>query len=98
MYSCKIYNFQFQVQKLLWLPEELSKLPAHIVEIFLVGIAPCDDEYEWNNCANEIAYDWFVKNLNRYSYIIGEVSYLEYNYKLNISSNQKKEKYIYTCM
>ncbi|KAF7395116.1 hypothetical protein HZH66_008290 [Vespula vulgaris] len=63
-----------KVQKLLWLPEELSKLPAHIVEIFLVGIAPCDDEYEWNNCANEIAYDWFVKNLNQYSYIIGEVS------------------------
>ncbi|XP_015181603.1 PREDICTED: putative ATP-dependent RNA helicase TDRD12 [Polistes dominula] len=63
-----------EVHRLLSLPEKLSKLPAHIVEIFLVGIAPCDNEYEWNNYANEIAYDWFVKNYNQYSYIVGKVS------------------------
>ncbi|KAI4497388.1 hypothetical protein M0802_007399 [Mischocyttarus mexicanus] len=63
-----------KVHRLLSLPEELSKLPTHIVEIFLIGIAPCDDEYEWNKCVNEIVYDWFVKNCNRYSYIVGKVS------------------------
>ncbi|XP_014604220.1 PREDICTED: putative ATP-dependent RNA helicase TDRD12 isoform X2 [Polistes canadensis] len=63
-----------KVQKLLSLPEELSKLPTHIVEIFLVGVAPCDNEYEWNKYANEIVSDWFDKNYNQYSYIVGKVS------------------------
>ncbi|KAK2576510.1 hypothetical protein KPH14_005833 [Odynerus spinipes] len=63
-----------KVQRLLWLPEELSKLSIHIVEVFLVDIAPCDDEYEWNDCANEMVHNWFIENFNKYAYVVGVVS------------------------
>ncbi|XP_025265669.1 putative ATP-dependent RNA helicase TDRD12 isoform X2 [Camponotus floridanus] len=61
------------VYKLMHIPEELSNLPTHIVEIFLAGVAPPDKEYMWNHCANEAVHKWFSKNFDERSYIIGKV-------------------------
>lgn len=57
------------------IPEKLSNLPTHIVEIFLAGVAPPDKEYMWNYCANEAVHKWFSKNFDERSYIIGKVSF-----------------------
>ncbi|OAD56630.1 Tudor domain-containing protein 12, partial [Eufriesea mexicana] len=62
------------VYKLLDMPEELIKYPMQVVEVFLVGIAPHDEEYVWNNCAIDSVYQWFKENVDNRSYVIGTVN------------------------
>lgn len=57
------------------IPEELSNLPTHIVEIFLAGIEPHDKECMWNYYTNQAVHEWFEKNFDERSYIIGKVSF-----------------------
>lgn len=61
------------MDKLLWLPEEFSKVPTNIVEVFLFGITPCDKEYEWNNHTNNVVHNWIADNINECSYVVGVV-------------------------
>lgn len=68
-----IIHEYIDVRKLIHIPEELLNLPTHIVEIFLTGLAPCDEEYIWNNYANEAVHKWFSENFDERSYIIGKV-------------------------
>lgn len=56
------------------IPEELSNLPTHIVEIFLAGIEPHDKEYTWNKYTNKAVHDWYSKKDER-SYVTGKVSF-----------------------
>ncbi|XP_050453768.1 putative ATP-dependent RNA helicase TDRD12 isoform X2 [Cataglyphis hispanica] len=67
-----IYD-EIDVCKLMHIPEELSNLPTHIVEIFLAGIEPHDKEYMWNDYTNEAVHEWYSKNFDERSYIIGKV-------------------------
>lgn len=58
------------------IPEELSNLPTHIVEIFLAGVTPYDKEYVWNYHTNEAVHKWYSKsNEDQRSYITGKVSF-----------------------
>ncbi|XP_029663616.1 putative ATP-dependent RNA helicase TDRD12 isoform X3 [Formica exsecta] len=68
-----IIHEHVNVCKLMHIPEELSNLPTHIVEIFLVGIEPHDKEYMWNYYTNQAVHEWFEKNFDERSYIIGKV-------------------------
>ncbi|KMQ93903.1 atp-dependent rna helicase tdrd12 isoform x1 [Lasius niger] len=62
------------VCKLMHIPEELSNLPTHIVEIFLAGVTPYDKEYVWNYHTNEAVHKWYSKsNEDQRSYITGKV-------------------------
>lgn len=61
------------VRKLLHVPEEILNLPTHVVEIFLTGLMPADEEYKWNYYTTEQAHKWFTENFDERSYIIGEV-------------------------
>ncbi|XP_029178829.1 putative ATP-dependent RNA helicase TDRD12 isoform X2 [Nylanderia fulva] len=61
------------VCKLMHIPEELSNLPTHVVEIFLAGVAPQDEEYEWNYHINETVHKWLAEKNGRGSYITGKV-------------------------
>lgn len=62
------------VYNLLYMPKELIKYPIQVFEVFLVGIAPHDDEYIWNNCAIDAVYEWFKENVDNRSYVIGTVN------------------------
>ncbi|XP_076749741.1 putative ATP-dependent RNA helicase TDRD12 [Xylocopa sonorina] len=65
--------YKVNAYRLLYMPEEFIKYPPEVVEVFLVGIAPHDDEYVWNNCANDMVYQWFKENISDSSYVIGMV-------------------------
>lgn len=58
------------------MPEELIEYSTQVVEVFLVGIAPHDEEYVWNNCAIDAVYQWFKENVDDRSYVIGTVYYI----------------------
>ncbi|XP_054009470.1 putative ATP-dependent RNA helicase TDRD12 [Hylaeus anthracinus] len=60
--------------RLLHLPEEFVKYPTQIMEVFVVGIVPHDDEYNWNRCAFDAVYEWFQNNVDERSYVIGTVN------------------------
>lgn len=55
------------------MPEELIKYPIQVMEVFLTGIAPHDNEYVWNNCAIDAVHQWFKENVDDKSYVIGTV-------------------------
>lgn len=61
------------VCKLMHIPEELSNLPTHIAEVFLAGVAPQDEEYEWNYYTNEMVHKWLANKNDPRSYITGKV-------------------------
>ena len=61
-------------RRLLHISEELTKYPSQVIEVFLVGIAPHDDEYVWNSCATDAVYQWFKENVDERSYVIGTVN------------------------
>lgn len=65
----------FQVRKLMQIPQELLSLPTHIVEIFLAGVVPYDEEYTWNHYATDAVHNWFLENVDNRSYITGKVSF-----------------------
>ena len=60
--------------RLLYIPEKFVKYPVQVMEVFLVGIAPHDEEYVWNNCATDAVYQWFKENIDEKSYVIGTVN------------------------
>ncbi|XP_043604134.1 putative ATP-dependent RNA helicase TDRD12 isoform X3 [Bombus pyrosoma] len=62
------------VYRLLHMPQELIEYSMQVVEVFLVGIAPHDEEYVWNNCAIDAVYQWFKENVDDRSYVIGTVN------------------------
>nr|XP_012143302.1 PREDICTED: putative ATP-dependent RNA helicase TDRD12 isoform X2 [Megachile rotundata] len=62
------------VYRLLHMPEKLVEYPVQVMEVFLVGITPHDDEYVWNNCAIDAVYEWFKENIDEKSYVIGTVN------------------------
>ncbi|XP_067204330.1 putative ATP-dependent RNA helicase TDRD12 [Linepithema humile] len=68
-----IIHENIDARKLLDIPEELLNLSTHIVEVFLAGIAPYDEEYTWNHFTNEAVHKWFSENFDERSYIIGKV-------------------------
>lgn len=57
------------------IPEELSNLPTHIVEIFVAGVAPLDKEDVWDCHTNNAVHKWFSKHFNKGSYVFGKVSF-----------------------
>ncbi|XP_076234936.1 putative ATP-dependent RNA helicase TDRD12 [Calliopsis andreniformis] len=59
--------------RLLHMPEEFVKYPTQIVEVFLVGVTPHDEEYVWNNHAVNFVCHWFKENVDERSYVIGTV-------------------------
>ncbi|XP_014469749.1 PREDICTED: putative ATP-dependent RNA helicase TDRD12 isoform X2 [Dinoponera quadriceps] len=61
------------IYKLIHIPEELLNLPTHIVEIFLAGIAPYDNEYTWNHYATDAVYKWISEKVDSSTYITGKV-------------------------
>ncbi|KAL0118063.1 hypothetical protein PUN28_009027 [Cardiocondyla obscurior] len=62
------------VRKLMNMPEELQKLPTHVVEVFLADLVPQDEEYMWNRYTNEQVHKWFANNFNgSCDYIGGKV-------------------------
>ena len=63
-----------QARRLLYISEELIRYPSQVIEVFLVGIAPHDDEYVWNSCATDAVYQWFKENVDERSYVIGTVN------------------------
>ncbi|XP_066594136.1 putative ATP-dependent RNA helicase TDRD12 [Prorops nasuta] len=65
---------KIDARSLMEIPEDLLKLPIHVVEIFMDNIVPFDNEYIWNRCANDSAYQWFNDNLDKHSYVTGMVS------------------------
>ncbi|CAL7949014.1 unnamed protein product [Xylocopa violacea] len=65
--------YKVNAYRLLYMPEEFTKYPMGVVEVFLVGIAPHDDEYVWNNYATDMVYQWFKENVKDSSYVIGMV-------------------------
>lgn len=58
------------------LPDELASRDTHIVEIFLAGLSPYDDEYEWNNRAIHDAHTWFPDRTKPHSFILAKVKCL----------------------
>ncbi|XP_017788533.1 PREDICTED: putative ATP-dependent RNA helicase TDRD12 [Habropoda laboriosa] len=62
------------VFQLLYMPEELIKYPTQVIEVFLTGIVPHDNEYMWNNNAVDAVYQWFKENVDERSYVIGTVN------------------------
>lgn len=68
-----IIHESINVCKLMHMPEELSNLRTHTVEIFLAGLAPHDEEYTWNYFTNEAVHKWLSANFDQRSYIIGKV-------------------------
>lgn len=58
------------------MPEKLIKYPKQVVDVFLVGVAPHDDEYVWNKHALEFICNWFKENVDERSYVIGTVNFL----------------------
>ncbi|KAK1137221.1 hypothetical protein K0M31_001743 [Melipona bicolor] len=65
---------KLEVYRLLYMPEELIKYPIQVMEVFLTGIAPHDNEYVWNNCAIDAVHQWFKENVDDKSYVIGTVN------------------------
>lgn len=61
------------VSKLLQLPEELAKYPVHIVELYLTGVLPQDNEHVWSNKSFQFVHKWLTENVDRESYLIGTV-------------------------
>ncbi|XP_048509268.1 putative ATP-dependent RNA helicase TDRD12 isoform X1 [Athalia rosae] len=63
--------------QLLQLPENLARWPSHIVEVYLTGIVPFDDEPTWSPYANTIAYKWLRHKLanTSMSYTIAKVQF-----------------------
>ncbi|KAG7187945.1 hypothetical protein KM043_013907 [Ampulex compressa] len=59
--------------RLLKLPEELSRMPTPIVEVFLTNLAPWDDEEDWNDRSIDSVHCWFREKLDENSYIVGKV-------------------------
>lgn len=57
-------NFVAKVSELFELPEVLLKYKCTVVDVFLTGIAPFDQEYEWTNLATEVTKLWKKKNCN----------------------------------
>lgn len=49
-------------------------LPSHIMEIYLAGVKPCDEEYMWNYDTNEFVHKWLVENYDEGCYLTGKVS------------------------
>ncbi|XP_015431040.1 PREDICTED: putative ATP-dependent RNA helicase TDRD12 [Dufourea novaeangliae] len=62
------------VYRLLHMPEEFRKYPTQVIEVFLAGIAPYDNEYVWNHCAIDAVFQWFKENIDERSYVIGTVN------------------------
>ncbi|XP_071581111.1 putative ATP-dependent RNA helicase TDRD12 [Temnothorax nylanderi] len=65
-----IIHEYIDVRKLMHIPEELLNLPTHVVEIFLAGVAPRDEEYMWNRYTDEQVREWFAENFDGGSYIV----------------------------
>lgn len=57
------------------MPEEFVKYPTRVMEVFLVGIVPHDDEYTWNYFVFDTVCQWFRENVDERSYVIGTVNY-----------------------
>lgn len=77
------------------IPEELSNLPTHIAEVFLAGVAPQDEEYEWNYYTNEMVHKWLANKNDPRSYITGKVSFYTIARVKNIQS--EKENTLINC-
>ncbi|XP_043275464.1 putative ATP-dependent RNA helicase TDRD12 [Venturia canescens] len=61
------------VTRLMEIPNDLANHDTHIVEVFLTGLVPYDDEYEWNVRAIDDALNWFpTKNMPN-SFVLGTV-------------------------
>lgn len=60
--------------RLLHMPEEFVKYPTRVMEVFLVGIVPHDDEYTWNYFVFDTVCQWFRENVDERSYVIGTVN------------------------
>lgn len=73
---------------MLYIPEEFVKYPVQVVEVFLVGLAPHDEEYAWNNCATDAVYQWFKENIDEKSYVIGTVNCFFFHSSLHISTSK----------
>ena len=55
------------------IPERLANWQTNIIEVFLSNIAPFDNEYEWDFCANKAAESWFNEFFDDRSYVIAKV-------------------------
>lgn len=66
------------------IPKDLANLDSHIVEVFLAGLVPYDDEYEWNARAIDDALNWFPDRNMPNSFVLGTVR------TQNFSNHQQK--------